>query len=147
MMIIGSVILGGWTSMLQFTQQLISVVGSAGLPSWFIIVIIMAFLIVLGTYLEPIAVTFIFVPIITPLLISLHIDLIWFAVLFTINMEMAIISPPIGTNLNVVQQISGVSYLDVSRGIIPFLIIMVISLIIFGLFPQLSLWLPSTMGR
>ena len=147
MMIIGSVILGGWTSMLQFTEELISVVADAGLPTWLILVMMMAFLIVLGTYLEPIAITFLFVPVVTPLLNSLHIDLVWFAVLLTINMEMAIISPPVGTNLNVVQQVSGVSYLDVCRGIMPFIIIMAMSLILFGLFPQLSLWLPGTMGR
>ena len=147
MMIIGSVILGGWTSMLKFTEELISIVATAGLPTWLIIVLMMAFLIVLGTYLEPIAITFLFVPIVTPLLNSLHINLIWFAVLLTINMEMAIISPPVGTNLNIVQQMSGASYLDVNRGIIPFIFIMAISLILFGLFPQLSLWLPSTMGR
>lgn len=147
MMIIGSVIIGGWASMLQFTDTLCSVIASAALPKWFVIVILMAFLVVLGTYLEPVAITFLFVPIVAPLLTSMGFDLVWFAVLLTINMEMAIISPPVGTNLNVVQQISGVSYIDVGRGIMPFIIIMALSLILFGLFPQLSLWLPSTMGR
>jgi len=133
--------------MLQFTDALCSVVAGAALPKWFVIVILMAFLVVLGTYLEPVAITFLFVPIVAPLLTSMGFDLVWFAVLLTINMEMAIISPPVGTNLNVVQQISGVSYIDVGRGIMPFIIIMALSLILFGLVPQLSLWLPGTMSR
>jgi C4-dicarboxylate transporter, DctM subunit len=147
MMIIGSFVLGGMASMLQFTQEMVETVVSSNLPVWLVIVLLMVFLIVVGTYLEPIAIMFLFVPIAAPVLKSLGVDLIWFAVILAVNMEMAIISPPVGTNMNVVQQISGASYTDVNRGVIPFILIMAVAMILFGLVPQLSLWLPSTMGR
>ena len=112
-----------------------------------VVFMLMILLIVLGTYLEPSAIMFLFVPMATPLLKALGVDLIWFGVMYAINMEMAIISPPVGTNMNVVQQISGVSYTEVNKGVLPFIAVMAVGLIIMGFFPQLSLWLPKLLMR
>jgi C4-dicarboxylate transporter DctM subunit len=148
MLVIGSIIIGGMVSMMGFANQLVEKVLSMNMPVWLIIVVIMALLIALGAYLEPIAMMFIFIPVATPVLKSLHIDLVWFAVLFAVNMEMAIISPPVGTNMNIVQHIAGASYTDVNRGVIPFILVMLLAMVLLGLFPQLSLWLPNiVMGK
>ena len=147
MMIIGSVVLGGMVSVLGFTEKIVESVVGMHLSAGMVVFLLMVLLIVLGTYLEPSAIMFLFVPIAAPLLKSLHVDLVWFGVLFAINMEMAIISPPVGTNMNVVQQISGVSYTEVNKGVIPFIFVMAVGLIIMGFFPQLSLWLPNLLMK
>jgi C4-dicarboxylate transporter DctM subunit len=147
MMIIGSVVLGGMVSILGFTEKIVESVLAMHLSANMVVLMLMILLIILGTYLEPAAIMFLFVPMAAPLLKSLGVDLIWFGVLFAINMEMAIISPPVGTNMNVVQQISGVSYTEVNKGVIPFIFVMAAGLIVMGLFPQLSLWLPNLLMK
>jgi C4-dicarboxylate transporter DctM subunit len=145
MIIIGAVVLGNVATMLNLPQVVVAAVSNTALSNWFIIVILMAFLIVLGCVLEPVSITLLFVPVAAPLIEFLGFDLIWFAVLLTLNMEMALITPPVGTNLYVVQQVAEGRFLDVVRGVIPFLVILALGLVLIGLIPQLSLWLPSTM--
>ena len=147
MMIIGSVVLGGMVSVLGFTEKIVESVVGMHLSAGMVVFLLMILLIVLGTYLEPSAIMFLFVPMAAPLLKSLGVDLVWFGVLFAINMEMAIISPPVGTNMNVVQQISGVSYTEVNKGVIPFIFVMAVGLAVMGFFPQLSLWLPNLLMK
>ena len=147
MMIIGSVVLGGMVSILGFTENIVEGVLAMKMSANMVVFMLMILLIVLGTYLEPSAIMFLFVPMATPLLRALGVDLVWFGIMFAINMEMAIISPPVGTNMNVVQQISGVSYTEVNKGVLPFIAVMAVGLIIMGFFPQLSLWLPKLLMR
>jgi len=147
MMIIGSVVLGGMVSVLGFTEKIVEGVLAMNVSANMVVFLIMVLLIILGTYLEPSAIMFLFVPMAAPLLKSLGVDLVWFGVMYAINMEMAIISPPVGTNMNVVQQISGVSYTEVNKGVIPFIAVMAVGLIIMGFFPQLSLWLPNLLMK
>ena len=74
------------------------------------------------------------------------IDPIWYAVIVTVNMEMALITPPVGVNLYVISGISREARMaDIINGVLPFLLIMVVMLVIVVAFPQLSLWLPAAM--
>jgi C4-dicarboxylate transporter DctM subunit len=86
-------------------------------------------------------------PIVYPLIISLGFDGIWFAVLVTLNMEMALIIPPVGMNLYVVKGISGAPIVDILKGVFPFFIILLIGMVLVFFFPQLSTWLPSVMVK
>jgi C4-dicarboxylate transporter DctM subunit len=94
MMIFGAFVLGGMSSMLGFTEDAVTAIVGSHMPVWLMVVVLMLFLIVVGTYLEPIAMMFIFVPIAAPVLRAMGVDLIWFGVLIAVNCEMAIISPP-----------------------------------------------------
>ena len=84
-------------------------------------------------------------PVAAPILAGLGVDLIWFAVLFVINVGIAMLTPPVGFNLYVIQQISGTPLERVIRGSIPFMITLLVGMAIVGLVPQLATWLPSTM--
>jgi TRAP-type mannitol/chloroaromatic compound transport system permease large subunit len=87
------------------------------------------------------------VPIIYPLILSLGFDGIWFGVILVINMELANITPPVGLNLYVIKGIvpKGISFGHIVRGTIPFMALLAVGMIMVMVFPQLALWLPSTM--
>ena len=87
------------------------------------------------------------VPIFVPIAQALGFDLVWFGVMFVINMEMAQITPPLGLNLFVLKSITPpeVSMSDIILGAMPFVILQAIGLALTIIFPQIILWLPSMM--
>ena len=97
-----------------------------------------------GDFLDPLAAILVFVPLLLPTLAALQIDPIWFGIILVINMELANITPPVGLNLFIIQAIEpSITYAEVFRGTVPFMIVIVILLTIVLLFPQLALWLPA----
>jgi C4-dicarboxylate transporter DctM subunit len=70
---------------------------------------------------------------------------VWFAVIMVINMELALISPPEGLNLFILQDMAKSTASEVSRGVIPFLIVIGIFLFLISAIPNLAIWLPSLM--
>jgi len=85
-------------------------------------------------------------PILYPIILNLRIDPIWFGVFLTVNMELALITPPVGLNLFVIQSISPESKLeDIYRGIWPFILIMIGFLAILYFYPEMATYLPSKM--
>ncbi len=133
-------------AMLQIPQAILNALIAISLPGWLLIVLVMVALIVMGMFLGAMEITLLTMPILAPVLTAMDFNLSWFAVLFTLNMEMGLISPPFGLNLFVVQQISGTPFEDILAGVWPFAIGMLVVLILVAFFPCLSLWLPSTMG-
>jgi len=113
------------------------------LPPWQVMIILMVLYIILGMFLEVVSIMLITLPIVYPLIIKLGFDGIWFAVMITLNMEMALITPPVGLNLYAIQGIAQTRLAYVLKGVWPFFIIMVIFLVFLGLFPSLSTWLPQ----
>lgn len=142
---VGAVIFGDIINMLQFPQSFSQAVVSSNLPSWAIIGLMMVLLLILGCFMEGIAITVITVPILVPAVISMGYSNIWFCIMFTLMIQIALLTPPIGFNLFVVKGVSNAKLEDIIRGVVPFLVLLVIGLFILALFPQLSLWLPSTM--
>ena len=95
--------------------------------------------------MEPTSIVFIVLPIIFPAVESLGFNPIWFGVIYTITMEMAVLTPPVGLNLYVIQGITRgkASLSDVILGSIPFLIIQALVIVLVFNFPQLALWIPG----
>ena len=108
-----------------------------------IIFMINALLLLLGFPLEPIPMIMMLIPILMPVVKQLHIDPVHFIVIFTINIQLALLTPPVGANLFVVTAISKSTILAVSRELIPFLIALLVALVILILYPPLTLWLPK----
>ena len=141
----GAITLSKVVTMLEIAQRLIIAIGDAGLGAMAVVLALMGILIILGMFLEGMAITLIVIPIAAPILSSLGVDLIWFAVLFVINGEIGMLTPPVSLNLYVIQQIAGTPLERVIRGTIPFMLTLVVGLGIVILFPQIATWLPSTM--
>ncbi len=128
----------------QFTELFLSF----DLSPYTVLAIVIVFYIVLGMFLEPVSMTFITLPTIFPLMSAAGFDLIWFGVVYTITMEIAVLTPPVGLNLYVIQAISRdqVSIGDVIIGCLPFIGAMVLLIAILITFPEVALWLPEQMN-
>ncbi len=110
---------------------------------WQFLLFVNIILIFLGMFLEVFSILLIMVPIVLPLLEPLGIDPIHFGVMLVINMELALMSPPVGLNLFVISNISNIPLNQVLRGTMPFFALMVGMLIIVTYIPIVSLWLPN----
>jgi tripartite ATP-independent transporter DctM subunit len=113
---------------------------------WMLLAAINVFLLVAGCFLPPVAIIVMVMPILTPVLEAANFDLIWFAVILTINMEVGLITPPVGLNLYVLKGVApDVPLSTVLRGSLPFVLIMFLTIVLITIFPQIALWLPGRM--
>ena len=112
---------------------------------WTILIIMLISFVVLGTFLDDTAMLVIVAPLYIPLVIKLGFNPIWFGVLYTVTCQIAYITPPFGYNLFLMRAMAPpeITLLDIYRSIIPFVFLMVISIIILMAFPQITLWLPQ----
>ena len=125
----------------QVPQHIAEWVGSQGLGIAGFWMVVMAMFFVMGTFLDAVAIVLITLPILLPIIRALDINLVHFAVAMVVNMEIAMITPPVGLNLFVVSGVSNAPLGDAVRGVIPFLLAMIVGLILIVLFPSLSLLL------
>jgi C4-dicarboxylate transporter, DctM subunit len=105
--------------------------------------------IVLGFFLPPVSIILMTAPIILPPLKAAGFDLIWFGAVMTIVMEMGLIHPPVGLNIFVIKSIApDIPLRDVVWGVMPFVVLMTISIVLLCLFPEIATWFSDlVMGR
>ena len=113
-------------------------IDSAGL----FIVVVSGVLLVMGLFMESLSLLLVMMPVLAGSLAVLGIDPIWFGVYFVIMIECALITPPVGLNLYVIQAVGGGSLSEISRGVLPFLAIMLFTVLVIVLLPQVALWIP-----
>jgi C4-dicarboxylate transporter DctM subunit len=97
----------------------------------------------MGMFLEGVAIILIVLPVVAPVVREMGIDMTHFAVLMIVNIELALLSPPIGLNLFVMSNVTGRPVGEVLKGTIPFFLLMVLLLLLVTFFPALSTWLPN----
>ena len=144
MMIIACSYLFSFTlSNLYVTQTIAQVMADLSVNKWVLLFIINIFLLVAGFFLPPVAIILMTTPILLPIIESAGFDPIWFAVVLTINMEIGLITPPVGLNLYVIKGISpDISLPEILRGSLPFMLCMVLAIVILCVFPEIATWLP-----
>jgi C4-dicarboxylate transporter DctM subunit len=103
-------------------------------------------LLIAGNFMEPASIILIFAPILFPIAMSLGIDPVHFGIMITVNMEIGMITPPVGLNLYVASGISKLGLTEMSKAVGPWLLTMLIFLAIVTYWPPLTLWLPKTLG-
>jgi C4-dicarboxylate transporter DctM subunit len=123
--------------------QLVQWVLDHKLTTWEFLLTINVLLLILGCFLEVVATLLLVMPILAPALIPLGVDPVHFSIIFTHNMEIALVHPPVGLNLYVLATISTAPIGEVIRGILPFLILLLIVLMIITYYPPLTMWLPQ----
>ncbi|MCG3186190.1 MAG: C4-dicarboxylate TRAP transporter large permease protein DctM [Rhodocyclaceae bacterium] len=139
---------GHWVTESGMPNTVVTAITEMGLSSWQFLLIINLILLVLGMFLEVASIMLITLPIIVPLLKPLGIDPVHFAVVMTINMEIALITPPVGLNLYVIASVAKAPIGEAIRGITPFLIMLLGLLATITYVPEISLWLPDLLyGR
>ena len=110
------------------------------------LLIVMAMIFVMGMFLESIAIILITTPILLPSMLTLGIDPIWYGVLLMINLELAMITPPVGMNLFVIKGITNSSLGTVIRGATPFAFLMIGGMLLIMAVPEIATWLPRYAG-
>jgi len=145
MIILGAHVFSTFFALTQTTQNIVSWVGALPMPPWAIIVFLVFIYILLGTFLDQMAILVLTVPIVVPTIISLGYDPIWWGVIVIVTAELGMVTPPLGLNAFVVARYSGTPIGEVFRGIIPHFFAHIIAIAILIVFPALSLWLPNQM--
>ncbi|PPR77821.1 MAG: C4-dicarboxylate TRAP transporter large permease protein DctM [Alphaproteobacteria bacterium MarineAlpha2_Bin1] len=129
------------------TQFITDFMDNLGLNPYVAIVLIIAFYLVLGMFMEGLTLITVTTPIVVPVILALGFDQIWFGIVFVILIEASLITPPIGINLFVVQAVRGKGeFRDVVIGSLPFLIMMIGMIFLLLLFPGIAMWLPNLLN-
>jgi len=144
MIIACSALFSHMLSSFYITQTAAEAIAGAGLNKWVLMLAINVFLLVAGFFLPPVAVILMTAPILLPIVTQAGFDPYWFAVVFTINMEIGLITPPVGLNLYVINGIvPDIQLSTILKGAFPFMICMVIGIILLCIFPGIATWLPT----
>ena len=145
LMIIGASALFSYTlSSLFVTQSIAEWIASLDVNRWVLMAMINVFLLVCGFFLPPVAVIVMTAPILLPIVTSVGFDPYWFAVVFTINMEIGLITPPVGLNLYVINGIAPeISLPTILKGALPFMLAMALGIVLLCIFPEIATWLPD----
>jgi tripartite ATP-independent transporter DctM subunit len=136
------------TSAMSFTglpAALAAWIADANMPAWALIVALTVVFIVLGCFLDGISIVLLTTSVILPAVQAAGIDLIWFGIFIVLVVEMAQITPPVGFNLFVVQNLTGKDIFTVARAALPFFMLMVVAVVLVTVFPQIVLSLPQAM--
>ena len=142
--IIGAMLFGFVLTVLQLPQQMTEFVIALDAGRWIIFLLINLVLLFLGCFLETVSIILITLPILYPIIMKLGFDPIWFCVIMVINMELALITPPVGMNLFVIQGISENTRMEeIVKGVLPFGLVMVLLMVALAFFPEIATWLPA----
>jgi C4-dicarboxylate transporter DctM subunit len=136
-------------SSLFITQSIAEWIGTLDVNRWVLMAVINLFLLVAGFFLPPVAVILMAAPILLPIITVAGFDPYWFAVVLTINMEIGLISPPVGLNLYVINGIApDISLKTILTGSMPYVVCMLLAILVLCIFPGIATWLPTAvMGK
>ena len=144
MIIAASVLFGYMLTSLYLTQTLAQAIADANLNRWVLLALINLFLLVCGCFIPPAGIILMTAPILLPIVTAAGFDPVWFGVIVTINMEIGLITPPVGLNLFVVNSIApDVPTKTVLAGSVPYVMCMVLAIAILCVFPEIATWLPD----
>lgn len=131
-------------SSLFITQTVAATIADLEVNRWVLMGIINLFLLVAGFFLPPVAVIVMTAPILLPIILAADFDPYWFAVILTINLEIGLITPPVGLNLFIINSIApDISLRDVLMGSLPYAVCMVLGIVVLCFFPGIVTWLPN----
>ncbi len=145
MMIIAASELFSYTlSSLFVTQSIAEWIAALEVSRWVMMGLVNLFLLVAGFFLPPVAVILMTAPILLPIITQAGFDPYWFAVVLTINLEIGLITPPVGLNLYVINGIApDIRLTTILWGALPFVLLMVLAIVILCVFPGIATWLPN----
>ena len=144
--IVGATLFGKVMTMLMIPQKLTQMVIDFELTPLMFLIAMNVLMLLLGMILETVSIILLTIPLLVPIMHTLGINPVWYAIILIINMEMALITPPVGVNLYVINGLQpGVRMGEIIRGVWPFIIIMLFMLVLIMAFPEISTWLPSIM--
>ncbi|MGE5171665.1 MAG: TRAP transporter large permease [Rudaea sp.] len=146
MILAAAAILGNVLTKLRIPNEIVDVVLRYDVSQIGFLCAVMALIFVLGMFLETISIILITTPVVLPVLAALKIHPVWYGILLTINLELALITPPVGMNLFALKAISRAPLGEIIAGVAPYVLLLVVGLALVMLLPSIALWLPGTMN-
>jgi tripartite ATP-independent transporter DctM subunit len=147
LIVLGAAILSWVFDFLRLPRVMVQLVTEAQLPPWVVMAIIVSIYLVLGCFIESIAMILMTLSVVFPIVTALGFDPIWFGVVLVLLVEIGLVTPPVGLVLFVLKGMSpGVSIRDIALGVLPYLFVMLGFILLLYLFPGIVTWLPKTVG-
>ena len=146
--IIGAMSFATLLAQMRIPRELSQALTQSGASPLMVFVGVVILYFILGMFMEGVSIMTLTIPIIVPVMAAMGYDLIWFGVIVTLLVELALITPPVGVNCFVIAGIAkplGVSLEETFKGIIPYVFLMLIGVALFTAYPQIATWLPSAM--
>ena len=143
--VIGGYLFSYFITMSGLGNAIVKAISESGFSKWTILLLIILFYLLVGMFMDMVSSMLLTIPIVYPVILNLGFDGIWFGVILVILLEIGLVTPPVGINLYVVSGYSGISLQKVFYGSLPFLGILLLSILILIIFPQIVLYLPSRM--
>lgn len=129
----------------NIARDLFNFLEASEISPWVVIIVMNIAYLILGFILDPITITFLTIPIFFPIVVGLGFDPVWFGIVFVVNTQLGLITPPMAMDLIAMRTVFDIPTGDLVRGVTPFFIVELIFLAIIIAFPAISLFLPSTM--
>jgi C4-dicarboxylate transporter DctM subunit len=145
LILVAAALLGNVLTKLRIPNQMVDVVLSYGVSQVGFLAAVMVLIFVLGMFLETISIILITTPVVLPVLAALKINPVWYGILLTINLELALITPPVGMNLFALKAITRAPIREIIIGVAPYVLLLIGGLALVMAFPPIALWLPGTM--
>lgn len=146
MILVGAGLFGHVLTKLRIPAQMVDLVTAYGVGQIEFLLAVMVLIFILGMFLETISIILITTPVVLPVLVTLGISPIWYGILLTINLELALITPPVGMNLFAIKAIAKAPIGEIIMGIAPYVLLLILGLGLVMAFPGIALWLPGTMS-
>jgi C4-dicarboxylate transporter, DctM subunit len=146
MIVIGAMIFGDFMTVSNLPALLVNFIEDYNLSPLTVVFVLMVIYVILGALMDELAIMLITLPVIMPALTHLHIDPVWFGILFIINQQMGLILPPVGMVVFVMAgMIPDIPMYTIYKGIMPFAAAMFLCIVLVMFFPQIAMWLPTHM--
>lgn len=143
MILVSAALLSTTLGYLHLPQKLGAAIAAMNLSPWGLILILSLFYLVLGIFVEGVAIIVMTLPMTLPLALAAGFDPVWYGVFLVLMVEIGLITPPLGINLFILQGMSGWSLWRVSMACIPFFVLFCVAVLLLVLFPGIALWLPN----
>lgn len=145
--IVGARIFGALTSQMGIAADLVAFINRADISPVKALLIVSSMLIILGMFLDAASIMVITLPVFHPVITAAGFNPVWFGVFFIIVLEIGLLTPPVGLNLFIIKGLSDFGMASIVKGTFPFVLILLFSLLLMVLFPQLATWMPSLMMK
>lgn len=142
LIVIGAKIFGKAVTLYQVPAQVAQLVDTHVADVTVFLLIAAGILLFIGLFLESLSMLLIMVPVLLPTVLGLGIDPVWFGIFFVLLIEVALITPPVGLNLFVIQAVARAPLGVVVRGVVPFVVLMLLAVVLITIFPAIVLYLP-----
>lgn len=143
--VMGAYIFSYFITITRLGNKLVGIIETSGLSGFSIILLIILLYLILGMFLDMLSSMLLTLPIVLPVITQIGYDPIWFGVIVVLILEIGLVTPPVGMNLFITSSNSGVPVQKVLAGSLPFIFLLLFSTLLFIIFPEIILYLPSKM--